>query len=579
MKSDTLQLPKAQILLVATVLIVLPIILTYNAPIRASTDRAGTCSCFQKADDKEDVLIGHNEELSPYASVMLSAEDAEVPEGHNLDLHVTFKNLVDRDVFDLIPPQYRSRSLTTYITRLPEDWKEGPEAELPFTIHGGDIVPLPEHIQYDGSRWKLSAKDEAKFAIPLFDDSTRNSPEWLEPGRYALHVVYFSCPHPNIAFTGMSLLDWSPVVSNGIVLTVLSVPPAEQEALKLGKAFLTSEAGAPEILLAKSEALVLSGLPAYLEKRVRWRSAVLGSVRKPMLPHSQISLDEGQPDHASEVLGGLLEPAEHPAALLEPADQPLDYVAVAIGLTVERHRPVAAVLVGLARDHRRDVQVQQVLVDPIGAIALVPGQRHRPSDRSAPRVEQAGVRTDHHGIERRAFVCLPGGQLEVQRVTGRITQHVDFAGQTAAAAAQRVVRRLVRVPFFPPPEAHLWARTVVPSMHHNSSSSSTSPCRRWRIAMSVPSWFQVSNRSHAVPHGPNRSGRSRHAMPVLSTQRMPSSTSRRSRGGRPVRLRGGNRSAIRDHCSSMSRCRSMTSPYEESVPLHHRFNAAFSDRA
>ena len=38
-------------------------------------------------------------------------------------------------------------------------------------------------------------------------------------------------------------------------------------------------------------------------------------------------------------------------------------------------------MVLLRRNHRLDVEFQQVLVDPLGAVALVPGERDRPGDR------------------------------------------------------------------------------------------------------------------------------------------------------------------------------------------------------
>ena len=88
--------------------------------------------------------------------------------------------------------------------------------------------------------------------------------------------------------------------------------------------------------------------------------------------------------------------------------------------------------------------------------------------------------------------------------------------------------------FFPPPAAHLAARTIIPSMHHSASSILTWPRNRLRMACSGPSWFHVSNTSHTVAHGPKTSGKSRHGAPVLRIQSMPSRTCRRSRGGRPV---------------------------------------------
>ena len=149
----------------------------------------------------------------------------------------------------------------------------------------------------------------------------------------------------------------------------------------------------------------------------------------------------------------------------------------------------------------------------------------------------------------------------------RVAQQVDFAGQTATAAAESVVGRLVRIVFFPPPAAHLAARTTVPSMHHSVSSISTWPRSRSRMACNVPLWFHVSNKSHTVAHGPKAAGKSRQGEPVRKIQRMPSITCRRFRGGRPVRLGSGNTSEIKSHCSSVSRCRSMMNSFSSNCPI------------
>src|ERR1043166_9019788 len=106
---------------------------------------------------------------------------------------------------------------------------------------------------------------------------------------------------------------------------------------------------------------------------------------------------------------------------------------------------------------------------------------------------------------------------------------------------------LLRIPFFPPPAAQRAARTLVPSTHHNSSSiapASTCAARnRRKISSSVPSPFHLSNRSQIVAHGPNSSGRSRQGEPVLRIHKIPSTTARRSRGGRPVRAGFGKTSS------------------------------------
>ena len=54
---------------------------------------------------------------------------------------------------------------------------------------------------------------------------------------------------------------------------------------------------------------------------------------------------------------------------------------------------------------------------------------------------------------------------------------------------------------------------------------------------------------------------------VLRIQRIPSMIRRGSLGGRPVRWGSGNKSAIKSHCSSVSRCRSMMNPFIKEVAL------------
>ena len=90
-----------------------------------------------------------------------------------------------------------------------------------------------------------------------------------------------------------------------------------------------------------------------------------------MLRRSQISLYKRHTDHAGEVLGRLLEAAEHAAAFLQPTDQTLHDVSLAVGILVKDHRSRVAILIGLRRNHRPNPKIQQIRVDPIGAIAFV----------------------------------------------------------------------------------------------------------------------------------------------------------------------------------------------------------------
>jgi len=156
---------------------------------------------------------------------------------------------------------------------------------------------------------------------------------------------------------------------------------------------------------------------------------------------------------------------------------------------------------------------------------------------------------------------LSGRQVEPKRMPLTITKKMDFRAHTASTAAQCMILWLVGVPLFPPPEAQRAARTIVPSMHHNSSLMASVLRSRSSMLSNVPFPFHLSNRSHTVPHGPNSSGKSRHGAPVLRIHKMPSTIVRRSRGGRPVRFGGSNKSEIKSHCSFVSRCRNITSPF------------------
>lgn len=158
-------------------------------------------------------------------------------------------------------------------------------------------------------------------------------------------------------------------------------------------------------------------------------------------------------------------------------------------------------------------------------------------------------------------MCLSRSQMEAKRMTLAIAKKMNFAAQTASAAAKCMILWLVGIPFFPPPEAHRAARTIVPSMHHNSLLIASVLRSRSSMQSNVPSPFHLSNRSHTVAHGPNSSGKSRQGAPVLRIHKIPSTIARRSRGGRPVCLGGSNKSEIKLHCSSVSRCRNITIPF------------------
>jgi len=65
-------------------------------------------------------------------------------------------------------------------------------------------------------------------------------------------------------------------------------------------------------------------------------------------------VDESHLDHPEEVLGGLFKTGEYPPAFFEPTDQPLNDVAVAIGIAVELDGSSRAVFVFFTGYHRLD---------------------------------------------------------------------------------------------------------------------------------------------------------------------------------------------------------------------------------
>src|SRR6185437_7913930 len=145
--------------------------------------------------------------------------------------------------------------------------------------------------------------------------------------------------------------------------------------------------------------------------------------------------DEGQGEHAAEVLCGLIEAREDAAAFLQPADQPFNDVAAAICLLVELNGPSRAIFVLLGWDHRLDSQVEQVCVDPVSSISFVAAQGERPSDSLSVFVEQTFIGRYEQLVDHGRFVRLASREVEVQGETISIAEDVDFCRKTPARTA------------------------------------------------------------------------------------------------------------------------------------------------
>jgi hypothetical protein len=104
-------------------------------------------------------------------------------------------------------------------------------------------------------------------------------------------------------------------------------------------------------------------------------------------------LDECHFDEAAEVFRRFLKSREDASGFFEPSYQALDNVASAVCFPIEFDGSCIAVFILFGRNDRADVPLQQILIDPIGAVPFVATQRHRPSDRFAVTVMQTRVGT------------------------------------------------------------------------------------------------------------------------------------------------------------------------------------------
>lgn len=165
-------------------------------------------------------------------------------------------------------------------------------------------------------------------------------------------------------------------------------------------------------------------------------SLALGSVLELQLDVvSQVLLDERHLDHATEVLGGLLESREDPAVFLYPADESFHDVSASIRFFVKAHRARITILIFLRGNHGRDTQLKNVLVNPISTVSFVAPQGDRPGNRLPVPIAQVGVGTFQERIEYSRLVCLPRRQMEVQRIPLAVAEDMDLCRKTPARAA------------------------------------------------------------------------------------------------------------------------------------------------
>src|SRR6516162_587759 len=110
-------------------------------------------------------------------------------------------------------------------------------------------------------------------------------------------------------------------------------------------------------------------------------------------------MDHCQLDHGQVARRELLEPRGDATALLEPAHQSLDGVALPIRAAVEAGLFGLRRLIRVVWDDGLDAQPDQILSDPPGVVGFVPGELPGPVADRGP-----GVRKDYP-LERIGEVC------------------------------------------------------------------------------------------------------------------------------------------------------------------------------
>ena len=111
------------------------------------------------------------------------------------------------------------------------------------------------------------------------------------------------------------------------------------------------------------------------------------------------------------------------------------------------------------------------------------------------------------------------------------------------------------IPFFSPTGVLVNLNCVLSSIRVVSSTRSCS-IRAKRILSHTPAFVHSRNRLYTLCHGPKRSGKSRHGIPVFSRYNIAFSISRLLFPGRPpcAFLSGGKRALILFHCFSPISC-------------------------
>jgi hypothetical protein len=244
-------------------------------------------------------------------------------------------------------------------------------------------------------------------------------------------------------------------------------------------------------------------------------------------------------------------PNNQPTKVVKPSEDTLDLPSTAV---TTQFSPVLRLRQAIAAIRRNQVNAaffKKTCVQDIAVVRFVADQ---------PIWEILRPSSVEGLFDQRYLVRRSIGNAGGDRKTMAVCDRHDLASFAAFRFADCVA------PFLAPvkePSIKASVRSSLP----RCSKSSASAARIWA---KMPSWVHCWNRRWQVWYGGYLSGRSFQGAPVRKTHKMPLSTSRGSRGGRPrppgFRRIGGTSGSTRRHCSLV---RSMP---HSSAPVKSSFN-------
>jgi len=224
--------------------------------------------------------------------------------------------------------------------------------------------------------------------------------------------------------------------------------------------------------------------------------------------------------------------------VLQPREKSLDSPAALVSAQGSAVLRSASTAVVSMRRHQFDAAlVEQPLVQRVAVIRFI-------ADESFGKVGRP--RPIKSLLDKGYLVWRSAGHVDGDRKTRAVRNCHDLAAFAPFGLPDAIA------PFFAPanvPSMKASDRSILPRCSRSSANLT-------RIFSKTPARVHCWKRRWQVWYGGYRSGKSFQGAPVRNIQRMPLSTSRGSRGGRPrppgLRFGGGIRGSMRVHCSFVS---------------------------